>query len=171
MCWTGAQRWMGLRLDLLAAIGAVGAALILATLRDELNITPGFAGVLMMWAIAQSITFMFLINTFTEAEAAATSVERIMALATETPQEPPHNLLKDANGDNVSGTTAGGKQLVAAPEHWPTRGELSFENVWLRYRPGLEPALRGLTFKVAAGTRCGVVGRTGAGKSTVHSNY
>ena len=49
------------------------------------------------------------------------------------------------------------------------RGQVAFENVRLRYRPGLDCALRGLTFTVGAGTRCGVVGRTGAGKSTLVS--
>jgi len=36
-----------------------------------------------------------------------------------------------------------------------------------RCRPGLDLALNGLTFSVASGSRCGVVGRTGAGKSTL----
>jgi ATP-binding cassette subfamily C (CFTR/MRP) protein 1 len=39
--------------------------------------------------------------------------------------------------------------------------------VWLRYRPELAPALKGLTFSLKAGERVGVVGRTGAGKSSI----
>jgi len=47
---------------------------------------------------------------------------------------------------------------------WPTRGDLSYRDVWLRYRPGLEPALRGVSFDLKAGAKAGVVGRTGSGK-------
>ena len=102
-----------------------------------------------------------------------------MALANDTPQEAAHTLPVVDNerkgnrgGAGLSKTAAicGAGGLVAAPEGWPWRGALAFKDVRLRYRPGLEPALRGLTFSVAAGTRCGVVGRTGAGKSTVGSD-
>ena len=37
----------------------------------------------------------------------------------------------------------------------------------MRYRPGLAPALRGVSFEVAAGSLVGVCGRTGAGKSSL----
>jgi len=50
---------------------------------------------------------------------------------------------------------------------WPQKGELVFDNVSLRYRPGLPLSLDGLSFKVNQGERCAIVGRTGAGKSTL----
>ena len=50
---------------------------------------------------------------------------------------------------------------------WPQKGELVFDNVSLRYRPGLPLSLDGLSFKVNHGERCAIVGRTGAGKSTL----
>ncbi len=50
---------------------------------------------------------------------------------------------------------------------WPTEGSVEFKNVFLRYRPGTEIVLNDLSFKVAPGTKVGVVGRTGAGKSTI----
>ena len=50
---------------------------------------------------------------------------------------------------------------------WPTEGRVEFKNVFLRYRPGTEIVLNVLSFKVAPGTKVGVVGRTGAGKSTI----
>jgi ABC-type multidrug transport system fused ATPase/permease subunit len=37
----------------------------------------------------------------------------------------------------------------------------------LRYRPELEPTLKKLSFNVESGHKVGVVGRTGAGKSTM----
>ena len=44
---------------------------------------------------------------------------------------------------------------------------MDFQNVQMRYRDGLPLVLRGLSVKVAPGWRCGVVGRTGAGKSSL----
>jgi len=44
---------------------------------------------------------------------------------------------------------------------------VEFKNVFLRYRPGTEIVLNNLSFKVEPGTKVGVVGRTGAGKSTI----
>ena len=50
---------------------------------------------------------------------------------------------------------------------WPSQGAIEFMNVFLKYRPTTEIVLNGLTFKAEAGERIGVVGRTGAGKSTI----
>ena len=53
------------------------------------------------------------------------------------------------------------------PENWPNDGLVSFKGASLRYRPGLPLALAGVTLDVRGGTTCGVVGRTGAGKSSL----
>jgi ABC-type multidrug transport system fused ATPase/permease subunit len=50
---------------------------------------------------------------------------------------------------------------------WPTSGAINFNQVSLRYRPGLPRVLRGLTFSVRAQEKIGIVGRTGAGKSSL----
>ena len=50
---------------------------------------------------------------------------------------------------------------------WPQKGDLVFENVSLRYRPNLPLSLDKLSFSITHGQRCAVVGRTGAGKSTL----
>jgi ABC-type multidrug transport system fused ATPase/permease subunit len=50
---------------------------------------------------------------------------------------------------------------------WPQHGEVEYKNVSLRYRPNTEIVLKKLTFKVEPKMKIGVVGRTGAGKSTV----
>lgn len=52
-------------------------------------------------------------------------------------------------------------------QNWPEEGQISFKNISLRYRPDTELVLKELTFEVAKGERIGVVGRTGAGKSTI----
>lgn len=50
---------------------------------------------------------------------------------------------------------------------WPQKGDLVFDNVSLRYRPSLPLSLDNLSFTITHGQRCAVVGRTGAGKSTL----
>ncbi|KVH98084.1 AAA+ ATPase domain-containing protein [Cynara cardunculus var. scolymus] len=50
---------------------------------------------------------------------------------------------------------------------WPFQGEIEFRNVTLRYMPSLPPALRDLNLRIAGGTQVGIVGRTGAGKSSI----
>ncbi|KAI8869537.1 hypothetical protein GQ42DRAFT_179210 [Ramicandelaber brevisporus] len=55
-----------------------------------------------------------------------------------------------------------------AIEEWkPSSGAVEFRNVVFRYRPGLEPVLHSVSFSIKAGEKIGVVGRTGASKSTL----
>lgn len=53
---------------------------------------------------------------------------------------------------------------------WPSNGTICFSNVSMRYRPGLPYALKDVSFKVRKGEKVGVVGRTGAGKSSLFSS-
>jgi ABC-type multidrug transport system fused ATPase/permease subunit len=90
----------------------------------------------------------FLINAFSEA--AITSIERMHAMEL-LPQE---------------------KSMETSSEYkvdpsWPRKGVLKFSDVKMRYRPELPLALTGLSFSLEHGQRCAVVGRTGAGKSTI----
>ncbi len=55
---------------------------------------------------------------------------------------------------------------MSLPLDWPSEGAIEFDNVTLRYRPELPCALKGVSFKVRAGERVGLVGRTGSGKTT-----
>lgn len=58
-------------------------------------------------------------------------------------------------------------ELIRARPNWPEQGALEFVNVNMRYRPDTEQVLHDLSFKVRAGEKIGIVGRTGAGKSTI----
>ncbi|XP_010051993.2 ABC transporter C family member 12 [Eucalyptus grandis] len=53
------------------------------------------------------------------------------------------------------------------PPGWPSSGLIKFEDVVLRYRPELPPVLHGLSFSTAPCEKLGIVGRTGAGKSSM----
>jgi ABC-type multidrug transport system fused ATPase/permease subunit len=70
------------------------------------------------------------------------SVERVVYYATEIEQEAPHVLLDKA-----------------APSPWPAEGRIEFEDVVLKYGPGLPSVLKGLTMSIQSGEKIGIVGR------------
>lgn len=80
-----------------------------------------------------------------------TSVERVIEYA-ELPPEPA--LETDT-------------KLVALPKTWPSAGALQFKDLYLRYVEQNEPVLRGLNFAINSEEKIGIVGRTGAGKSSI----
>lgn len=53
------------------------------------------------------------------------------------------------------------------PPGWPSAGAIKFEDVVLRYRPELPAVLHGLSFSISPSDKVGIVGRTGAGKSSM----
>ena len=55
------------------------------------------------------------------------------------------------------------------PDDWPQEGKLSLEDVAFRYSPELPMVLKNLSFSVRASEKVGIVGRTGAGKSSLLS--
>ncbi|RLO03694.1 hypothetical protein DYB28_007838 [Aphanomyces astaci] len=59
------------------------------------------------------------------------------------------------------------KTLELEHAKWPSKGKLTFKDVNLRYRAGLPRVLRQLTFTINANEKIGIVGRTGAGKSSL----
>merc|ERR1712157_692071 len=89
-------------------------------------------------------------GTFSDTEAAITAIERVDAMA-ELPTEKAMETPKE----------------LQPPTEWPKSGSLEFRNVSLRYREGLPLALNDLSFSIPAGKTCGIVGRTGAGKSSI----
>ena len=59
------------------------------------------------------------------------------------------------------------KQADKNLQNWPHSGKISFENVTMKYRDNLKPSLNNLTFEVQPQMKIGIVGRTGAGKSSI----
>ncbi|XP_033189527.1 ATP-binding cassette sub-family C member 4 isoform X1 [Bombus vancouverensis nearcticus] len=56
-----------------------------------------------------------------------------------------------------------------APKNWPTDGMIRFRNVYLKYVEDDPPVLKGLNLVINPGEKIGIVGRTGAGKSSLIS--
>jgi ABC-type multidrug transport system fused ATPase/permease subunit len=59
------------------------------------------------------------------------------------------------------------KALDKSLKEWPSSGRIEFENVTMKYREELDPSIRGLNVEIEAGMKVGIVGRTGAGKSSI----
>lgn len=59
------------------------------------------------------------------------------------------------------------KKRSALASDWPNKGEISFVNVTFSYDKSLSAALTDLTFTIKPEEKIGIVGRTGAGKSSL----
>ncbi|KAI8519550.1 Multidrug resistance-associated protein 1 [Branchiostoma belcheri] len=53
------------------------------------------------------------------------------------------------------------------PDHWPTEGKISLSSYQTRYRDGLDLVIKDITVNINSGEKIGIVGRTGAGKSSL----
>src|SRR5690348_839121 len=52
-------------------------------------------------------------------------------------------------------------------DNWPSAGAITIRNLEMRYRPELPSVLHNLSLDIQGGEKIGVVGRTGAGKSSI----
>ncbi|CAH2267214.1 jg2942 [Pararge aegeria aegeria] len=55
------------------------------------------------------------------------------------------------------------------PPKWPSQGRIIFQNVNMKYAPEEDPVLKNLNISIESGWKVGIVGRTGAGKSSLIS--
>ena len=101
--------------------------------------------------IAPSGLIQWTVRQSAEMENLMTSTERIHEYST-LPYEAP---VEGEPGASI------------APPDWPSYGAIEYQNVTASYRPGLPPAIRNLSFALQGGASCGVVGRTGSGKSSL----
>lgn len=95
----------------------------------------------------------WMVRQSAEVENNMTSVERLLEYSDSLPSEPP--MLGDQNCP------------PDPPPSWPASGSVEFDQVTAIYRPGLPPVLVSLSFTLPAGSSCGLVGRTGSGKSSL----
>ena len=57
------------------------------------------------------------------------------------------------------------------PKSWPQAGHIKVEHLTLRYAPDLPAVIHDVSFEVQPGAKVAVVGRTGAGKSTIATAF
>ena len=67
--------------------------------------------------------------------------------------------------ENRSDINEEDKKLIN--DNWPQNGEIKFDNYSVRYRPGTNLVLKNLEIQIQPGSKIGVCGRTGSGKSTI----
>ncbi|TFK72957.1 ABC transporter [Pluteus cervinus] len=142
------QRWLGIRLDFLGALLTFTVAML--TVGTRFTISPAQTGLVLSYILSVQQAFGWLVRQSAEVENNMNSVERIVHYATAIEQERPHEI--PANKPAVS---------------WPAEGRVEMKDVVLSYRPELPPVLKGITMDVHAGEKIGIVGRTGAGKSSI----
>ncbi|KAG2142222.1 ABC protein [Suillus bovinus] len=144
------QRWLAVRLDIMGSILVFIVALL--AVMDISGINAAQIGLMLTYTTFLSQTCSQLTKLAADVENYMNSVERLVQyVASDTmPQEAPHEIEER-------------KPLA----QWPEHGAVEFNNVKMAYRPGLPSVLRGISFKVRGGEKIGVVGRTGAGKSSL----
>lgn len=147
--WAAAGRWFAVRLDFVTAlvISVVGSCVLL--FRDSLD--PTLAALALTYALQMTSLFQWGFRLWAEVSNHFISVERFLAY-TKLPQE-------------AAATQGGDGELHAAA--WPVRGAVVFAAVAMRYQPELPLVLDGVSFAIDGGTKAALVGRTGAGKSSV----
>mmetsp|Transcript_5884 Transcript_5884/g.7152 ORF Transcript_5884/g.7152 Transcript_5884/m.7152 type:complete len:1359 (-) Transcript_5884:1928-6004(-) len=142
------QRWLGIHLTLIASIFAL--IITILCVQSVFNINASSVGLLLSYILQITTQLVQLMRSITRVENEMNSMERINDYAVNLVQEAPYQII----------------ETTPEPE-WPSKGEIRFENVSLRYREGLPSVLNNLTFKIQPNEKIGICGRTGAGKSSI----
>lgn len=143
------ERWLNIRVGILGAVtsAVLGSVAVFSTR----SIDPGLVAVALVGLLENSHAVGYLIHDYAHVETYMNSVERIKQyteIQVERPQIIDH---------------------CRPPKDWPQYGCIKFENVSFRYRPGLPLVLNEISLLIKPGEKIGVVGRTGAGKSSLLS--
>ncbi|RYO69801.1 Oligomycin resistance ATP-dependent permease [Alternaria arborescens] len=142
------QRWLSVRLDIVGILLVFTTGILVVTSR--FSVDPSIAGLVLSYILTIVQMIQFTVRQLAEVENNMNSTERIHHYGSQLEEEAPLHM------GEVRPT-------------WPEHGEIVFDNVEMRYRDGLPLVLKGLSMHVRAGERIGVVGRTGAGKSSIMS--
>nr|XP_019009246.1 uncharacterized protein I206_05894 [Kwoniella pini CBS 10737]OCF48027.1 hypothetical protein I206_05894 [Kwoniella pini CBS 10737] len=139
--------WLSVRLEALSQgiilmIGIIGVV-------NRNHVSPERFGVVLTYALQSAYIFTLFVPLWAQFEQDMNCVERLNhynALSSEALPLLPSDPKSD---------------------EWPNQGTIEFQQVSLRYRPELPLVLKDLTFSIQAGEKIGIIGRTGAGKSSV----
>ncbi|KZT36412.1 P-loop containing nucleoside triphosphate hydrolase protein [Sistotremastrum suecicum HHB10207 ss-3] len=139
------NRWLGVRMDTLAGLftGFIAAYVVYGR-----NLSSGNVGFTLALLSGFSFQILYWVRLVNEVEVQGNSLERIQDFL---------------NIDHEPSATEEGRP----PAYWPASGELVVENFSAKYSGDGPSVLKDISFTLQSGERMGVVGRTGAGKSTV----
>lgn len=142
-----ANRWLALRIDTVGCCVMLFAGVFV--LLSIGKIDAGLAGLSLSFAISFSEDALWIVRLYANVEMNMNSVERLQEFLS-VDQEPPAEVPE-----------------TKPRESWPENGVIDFDDVSLRYAPHLPRVIRNVSFHVDKCNKIGVVGRTGAGKSTI----
>ncbi|XP_027503762.1 canalicular multispecific organic anion transporter 1 [Corapipo altera] len=144
--WIISNRWLAIRLEFVGSLVVFFSALLAVISKNTLE--GGIVGLSVSSALSVTQTLNWLVRTSSELETNIVAVERI------------HEYMKVKN----EAPWVTGKR---PPRGWPSKGEIQFIDYKVRYRPELDLVLQGITCNIGSTEKVGVVGRTGAGKSSL----
>lgn len=142
------QRWLSIRLDVVGNLLVFTVAILVVAQR--FSVDPSIGGLVLSYILSIVALIQFSVRQLAEVENAMNAVERLYYYGKEIEEEAPLH-------------------TVEVRKSWPEKGEIIFDQVEMRYRENLPLVLQGLTMHVRGGERIGIVGRTGAGKSSIMS--
>ncbi|XP_077629375.1 ATP-binding cassette sub-family C member 6 [Crocuta crocuta] len=142
-----ADRWLATNLELVGNVLVLAAAT--CAVLSKAHLSAGLVGFSVSAALQVTQTLQWAVRSWTDLESSIVSVERMKDYV-KTPKEAPWRL-----------------PTCADLSPWPQGGQIEFRNFGLRYGPELPLAVRGVSFKIHAGEKVGIIGRTGAGKSSL----
>ncbi|KAG2369149.1 ABC protein [Suillus spraguei] len=144
------QRWLAIRLDFMG--GTLVFFIALLAVFDVSGLNAAQIGLVLTYTTLLSQMCSLVTRQTADVENYMNAVERVVQyVAGDTiPQEAPYEI-----------------EGRKPPAQWPEHGAVEFNDVKMAYRPGLPNVLKGISIKIKGGEKIGVVGRTGAGKSSL----
>jgi ABC-type multidrug transport system fused ATPase/permease subunit len=141
------QRWLSIRMDAVGNLLVFVVGILVVT--NQLNVDPSISGVILSYSLSLVQILQITVRYFSDVDNAMASTERLHEYTTQIPHE------------------AALVNSSPSPREWPTQGAISFNNISFRYRPNLPLVLHNFNLQIEAGEWIGIIGRTGAGKSSL----